>query len=197
LHQKIIQQNCTDPGKRERYIPMNPGIQLTDNIPLLLVVPVSRHPPDRQGGFSTMEIVMAVTTVVLIFVLVIPSARELINKVRANNVEMEIAEMQREIEDFTVLHRRYPDSLAEVYGRFPTDPWGNEYQYLKINGGPPFAIGKARKNRSLVPVNSDYDLFSQGADKDSVPALTGASSRDDIIRANNGQYIGLASELVR
>ena len=54
-------------------------------------------------------------------------------------------------------------------------------------------MGQARKDRFLVPINSDYDLYSMGPDGGSVPPLTAALSRDDIIRANNGDYFGLAS----
>jgi general secretion pathway protein G len=43
-------------------------------------------------------------------------------------------------------------------------------------------------------LNSDYDLYSMGEDGESVPPLTAKQSRDDIIRANNGGFIGLAAD---
>jgi general secretion pathway protein G len=49
-----------------------------------------------------------------------------------------------------------------------------------------------RKDRFLVPINSDFDLYSMGKDGESVPPLTAQKSRDDIIRANDGAYIGPA-----
>ena len=49
-----------------------------------------------------------------------------------------------------------------------------------------------RKDKFLVPINSDFDLYSMGKDGESVPPLTSKKRRDDIIRANDGQYIGLA-----
>ena len=52
---------------------------------------------------------------------------------------------------------------------------------------------KPRKDRFLVPINSDYDLYSKGADGESVAPLTAAKSQDDIVRANDGEYLGLAS----
>lgn len=51
---------------------------------------------------------------------------------------------------------------------------------------------KPRKDRFLVPINSDYDLYSMGKDGESVAPLTAAKSRDDIVRAANGTYVGLA-----
>jgi len=43
-----------------------------------------------------------------------------------------------------------------------------------------------------VPINSTYDLYSMGADGRTATPLTAAISRDDIIRANDGQYVGFA-----
>jgi len=54
--------------------------------------------------------------------------------------------------------------------------------------------GKVRKDHNLVPLNSDYDLYSMGKDGKSVSPLTAKASRDDIVRANNGAFVGLASE---
>lgn len=50
-----------------------------------------------------------------------------------------------------------------------------------------------RKDHSLVPINSDYDLYSMGPDGKSQAPLTANASRDDIIRANNGAFYGKAS----
>jgi general secretion pathway protein G len=70
------------------------------------------------------------------------------------------------------------------------DPWGNPYVYVDLTTA---GISKARKNKNLVPINSEYDLYSKGKDGNSVLALTAASSRDDVVLANDGRFIGLAS----
>ncbi len=72
------------------------------------------------------------------------------------------------------------------------DPWGNPYAYLNLTTTK--GKGKARKDHSLVPLNSDYDLYSKGPDGQSASPLTAKSSRDDILRANNGRFIGPASQ---
>lgn len=51
----------------------------------------------------------------------------------------------------------------------------------------------ARKDHALHPLNTDFDLYSCGKDGETAKPLTAQKSRDDIIRANDGQYIGLAS----
>jgi general secretion pathway protein G len=70
------------------------------------------------------------------------------------------------------------------------DIWGNPYQYLRLDPKDP---GTPRKDKWIVPINSDYDLYSMGKDGKSTSPLTANSSRDDIIRASNGSYIGLAA----
>ncbi|MFQ5988854.1 MAG: hypothetical protein ACE5K9_02950 [Candidatus Methylomirabilales bacterium] len=51
-----------------------------------------------------------------------------------------------------------------------------------------------RKDQFLVPLNSDYDLYSKGKDGQSQPPLTAQARRDDIVRANDGGFVGLAPE---
>jgi hypothetical protein len=51
-----------------------------------------------------------------------------------------------------------------------------------------------RKDRFLHPINSDYDLYSMGKDGESVEPLTAQKSHDDVIRANDGSFVGLAVE---
>ncbi len=76
----------------------------------------------------------------------------------------------------------------------PRDPWGNPFQYLKIEGRNTKGVGKLRKDRGLVPVNSDFDLYSKGRDGKSQSPFTSKASQDDIVRANNGRFIGLVSD---
>ncbi|RKZ94457.1 MAG: prepilin-type cleavage/methylation domain-containing protein, partial [Gammaproteobacteria bacterium] len=73
-----------------------------------------------------------------------------------------------------------------------TDPWGNLYQFLNMS--TVVGNGQKRKDKNLVPLNTDYDLYSSGPDGQSVGPLTAAKSRDDIIRANNGGYVGKAED---
>ena len=92
-----------------------------------------------------------------------------------------------------------PESLSVLRTEY-IDPWGRPYQYLNIQdaekgkkgGGP--TKGKPRKDHFLVPVNSDYDLYSVGSDGESVAPFTASKSQDDVVRANNGAFYGLAED---
>jgi len=97
-----------------------------------------------------------------------------------------------DIMDYELGEGVLPASLADVGRDHLLDPWGNPYQYQRIRGPGKVSKGKLRKDRFLVPINSDFDLYSMGPDGKSVSPLTAAASRDDIIRANDGGYVGPA-----
>jgi len=79
-----------------------------------------------------------------------------------------------------------PDALGSL-GMNVTDPWGNPYVYIKFaNGGVP------RVDRFGVPTNTTYDLYSTGRDAITAPTLNAASSLDDVVRANDGGFLGAA-----
>lgn len=90
-----------------------------------------------------------------------------------------------------------PATLAAINRGSLRDPWGNPYQYLVFppsqgNGHGSAPPPGARKDRFLVPINSRFDLYSMGPDGASMPPLTAAKSRDDIVVANDGGFIGKA-----
>jgi len=88
---------------------------------------------------------------------------------------------------------RLPDTLAAV-PQVPTiDPWGHPYVYLYF-GTPGVNRGMVRKDRNLVPINSEFDLYSMGKDGLSKPPLTARPSWDDIVVARDGAYVGLAKD---
>ena len=84
-----------------------------------------------------------------------------------------------------------PPSLAEVGMDNLRDPWKRSYEYWPITGDPHQPV---RKDRNLHPLNTDFDLFSIGRDGATNLALTAHTSQDDIIRASDGKFVGLASK---
>lgn len=61
------------------------------------------------------------------------------------------------------------------------------------SGGPQSGVG-SRKDRFGVPLNTDFDLYSMGKDRSSTDSLSTPNSHDDILRANDGAFVGLASD---
>ena len=90
-----------------------------------------------------------------------------------------------------------PDTLAQVGLSTKLDPWGRPYQYLRLQGvdeKKTFMGLLAERDRFTNPLNTDFDLYSMGKDGASQPPLTVKDSHDDIVRSNNGAFIGLASD---
>jgi len=48
-------------------------------------------------------------------------------------------------------------------------------------------------DKFMVPLNTDFDLYSVGPDGESAGPLSAKNSKDDVIRALNGGFVGLAS----
>ena len=141
----------------------------------------------RSNGFTFIELSIIVAILGLIMVLGVPQYNEYRNRVDINQAETDISSISLIISDFLLTNNRLPADLAAIGMNGMPDPWGNPYQYVNHETAPP---GKRRKDKNLVPINNDYDLFSMGEDGRSVPPLTAKHSRDDIIRANNGKWIG-------
>jgi general secretion pathway protein G len=93
---------------------------------------------------------------------------------------------------YDVINGQLPDNLSQVGDGGFLDPWQTPYQYL--NHSTMKGNGQARKNKFLVPLNSDYGLYSEGQDCQTAAPLTAKASEDDIVRAAHGSYVGLASQ---
>lgn len=122
----------------------------------------------------------------------VPAYQRYQERVRIDQAKRDITMMSALISNYFLDARDYPNSLADVGLGGMRDPWGHPYGYLNLNDKR--GRGGARKDHALVPINTDFDLYSMGADGRSAPPLTAKYSRDDIVRANNGAFVGLASE---
>ena len=138
---------------------------------------------------------MAVITIIGVLAsLSIGKSREMVDHARVARAIEDIRVISLELTGLDEL----PSSLADIGRGGKLDPWGRPYQYLlfdptvRKNGRIDPPLG-ARKDRFLVPINTEFDLYSLGPDGKSVAPLTAAASRDDIIYANDGDYIGRAS----
>ena len=85
-----------------------------------------------------------------------------------------------------------PHKLSDIRDADLIDPYGRPYQYHNFTNAD--EKGKRRKDRFMVPLNAEYDLYSMGRDGQSEPHIAAPKSHDDIVRANEGLYIGPASE---
>jgi len=154
----------------------------------------------RRRGFTLIELMVTVALLATLAAIVIPIYQNYLNKAATTRTIVEVRMLDSEIKEHEDSYGELPDTLAELGRRGNLlDYWGNPYEYTKItcqvaSKGNCNAPKGARKDKFLVPLNSDYDLYSKGADGDSKAPLTAQASWDDIVRANDGAFVGLASE---
>ena len=143
-------------------------------------------------GWTLVEIVIALAVMGLLVGIAVPLFGQYKERARVSRAITEIRVLEAAVDRYIAEFQRVPNRLDSIVNPIPTDPWGNPFQFLKLLDAPPSTKGQARKDKSLVPINSDYDLYSVGPDGVTAAPLTAKASRDDIIRANDGGYVGVA-----
>ena len=155
---------------------------------------VSRgHLLECVRAFTLVELMAIVAIISTLAAIGVPTYNGYIDKARNASAMADISNMQIQITRFRAERGRPPNTLAEAGLGSPLDPWGRPYQYLRIAGIVPEPPG-VRKDHHVHPLNEDFDLYSIGKDGRSAAPLTSDFSWDDIVRANNGRFIGLGSE---
>jgi general secretion pathway protein G len=148
---------------------------------------IGRSRPD--AGFTLTEMIIVSVVMGTLAALAVPRTHEALFKAQVARAIGDIHAIEIEVYDFWSERERLPTSLTEIDRQDTLDPWGRPYVYLRITGP-----GGARKDRFLVPLNSDFDLYSIGEDGRTSSPLSAATSQDDVLRANDGSYVGLGRD---
>ena len=146
-------------------------------------------------GFTMIDLMVSLALMGVVSAIAVPLYTEMADRSRMGAALSDLQRIELAIENFRSENFSLPDSLDEL-GTIPrTDAWGNAYSYLRIEGSTdPGVRGAQRKDKNLNPLNSDFDLFSPGPDQKTKPPLTAADSLDDLIRAGNGGFFGIAAD---
>ena len=145
-------------------------------------------------GFTLIEIMIVIAIIGCLSAIAVPNYLKYKNNARVAAAVADVRIIEKQISLYVFDNAgQLPNNLS-VLPNIGTlnDPWGNPYQYLKIDGGNPPGL---RKNMSDNPVNTDYDLYSLGKDGASKPQFKFKESLDDVVRAYEGRYVGLVSEI--
>jgi general secretion pathway protein G len=146
----------------------------------------------RPKGFSLFDMMVTVVIASMLATLAIPAYDRAVSRAHVAKAVGDISSLSLAIEKFRLGNQdRMPASLDELGMEIPLDPWGRPYAYLNIRAAGS-GKGALRKDGKLNPLNSDFDLYSVGKDGESSGPLNAQASRDDIVRANDGAFIGLA-----
>lgn len=160
------------------------------------------QPRRRHEGFSIVEILIAMLIIGILASIGTPRYLAALDAARLTKAIGDIKAIEKDALVSFVLNGCFPDTLNDMGRDTLRDPWGHAYVYHVLapkHGTCPacraicVSVGQARKDRSLVPINSDFDLYSMGKDGASVGPLTGKASQDDIVRGSDGAFVGLAA----
>jgi general secretion pathway protein G len=147
---------------------------------------------NHLAGFTLLELTIVVGIIAGLTSIGIPQYLGYIHKARVTKAISDIYGLQNRIALYEHDFRTLPLTLDDLPGGNIKDPWGNPYQYLNFDTIQGKGKGSMRKDRFLVPINTTYDLYSMGPDGRTVAPLTAKASRDDIIRASDGGFVGPA-----
>ena len=172
-------------------------------------------------GFSLIELIVSCAIIAVLAALGMPAYMNALEAAKIARAIGDVRGIDRDIQIQRTLTGCLPGSLADINQDFRRDPWGRPYVYNVLStgsgggngngngngngkGGGSAACnacsgtcinsGQARKDHSLVPINSDFDLFSVGRDGISTGPLTAAASQDDIVRGSDGAFVGLGRD---
>jgi general secretion pathway protein G len=97
-----------------------------------------RHVASR--GFTLIELMVVIVILGLLAGLVVPNVQRSLRKAKIQTAKTTMIRIEGAIDQFRVEKNRLPDSLEELVGEdgilgseLPKDPWGGDYQYVKID----------------------------------------------------------------
>jgi general secretion pathway protein G len=147
--------------------------------------------PLGQLGWTLVEMILALSIFATLLAIARPSVLEYVNQARIAKAIADIQAIQSDLAGPELLDGQLPATLAEIGWAGMVDPWGEPYEYLVYTWANQ---NDQRKDRFLKPINSSYDLYSKGEDGETQKQLNAPDSLDDIVRANDGAFIGLAAK---
>ena len=149
---------------------------------------------NRGHGFTLLELMMALVVLGLLAAIAVPSYATILERQKIGKCEADLRLIALRIENYRTQKGFAPLSLNDLAMKLPKDPWGQDYQFLNFDAPIPGIKGMIRKDHNLHPLNTDFDLYSLGKDGKSQAPLTAKASRDDVIWARDGGFVGLAED---
>lgn len=146
----------------------------------------------RVAGLTLVEIMLVLMLIGVLASVAMPAYANYRERINRSKAILDIRVLQVLIADYAASEGSFPASLADVGNGGMLDPWGHAYAYVDLTTIK--GHGQARKDHKLNPINSDFDLYSMGKDGVSKTQLTQKDSLDDIVRARDGSFVGIATD---
>ena len=160
------------------------------------VLTARRFAREGRRGFTLVELLLVMSIMGSLTALTVPNVVRVLEDSRVTEAMSMVRIIASTARDYKLVNGQFPSDLDPIGFKDRLDPWGEKYEYLLIEGQfdiyPPGR--KPRQDRFLRPINRDFDIFSRGPDGETADNLTSSASLDDIIRANDGGFVGMAED---
>ncbi|MGE0555129.1 MAG: type II secretion system protein [Gemmatimonadales bacterium] len=141
-----------------------------------------------RGGFTLIELLTVLTMMGGLAALATGRTRMAIEQAKFAKAIGDIRSISADIVAYQGAGNTLPAGLSDVDRAGMLDPWGRPYRYVDLTSG-----GTPRTDVFGIALNTEFDVYSDGPDGASATSLASAASQDDIVRANDGGYIGKGS----
>src|SRR4029453_2451210 len=109
-------------------------------------------------GYTMLEISLGIAILGILAAIAIPTYDRYVERTRVAKAVLDIGDIAARISRYELDNREFPPSLAEAAADKMRDPWGWPYQY--VNHDDPHSRGRWRRDKNIVPINDDFDVFS-------------------------------------
>jgi len=142
---------------------------------------------DRRG-FTIVELIVVCAILGVLTSMAFPAYSNYIDIVRTGRSAGDIRALETAVSAYILDKNTLPTNFSDIGpSANQLDPWNRPYVYANLTdtGATPLAYANGKD------LNDDYDLYSLGKNGTSSPGYDETSCNDDIVRVNDGQYIGL------
>jgi len=148
------------------------------------------RPLADHRGFTLVELLVVVALIGILATLTIPMYSSYISRAKNSRSTADIRTIDQAISAYYIDHNALPATLSDAGMGNLFDPWGRPYEYQVLGDG-----AAPLEDSGGGDLNTDYDLYSKGADGASAVSSLDPRSSDDIVRASSGTLICLRSQL--
>ncbi|PKN11553.1 MAG: hypothetical protein CVU69_11785 [Deltaproteobacteria bacterium HGW-Deltaproteobacteria-4] len=146
--------------------------------------PRQRHLVTFAAGFTMIELLVVVAILGTLAILSIPTYNEFVSRAKNGRAKQDVRVLEREIIGYFLETESLPITLGDINRGDLKDPWGNPYVYSNT----------PTRNRFDINLNTDFDIFSMGADGVTDPVVSSAAGKDDLVRGADGAFLGFGED---
>jgi general secretion pathway protein G len=149
-----------------------------------------------KAGVSVTELTIVLVIITAVVMVGVPAIGSYVDTIRNTAAVSRLTSLELCLDKYYAENGKYPESLAVIGKASLRDPWGRAFVYVPLSPDEKVRKETARKARGYRVINTDYDLYSPGKDGRTDPVINKERCWDDIVRAYNGSYAGVARDIL-